>query len=262
MTNPTGHAQSNATGGRRFEGQVALVTGASRGIGFAIAQRLVAEGARVCITARKPEPLQAAAAELGGPDTVIFAAGGGDDPAHRQAAVQATMDSFGRLDVLVNNTGINPVFGPLLDIDEAAARKIFEINVMSALGWIKLAHRAWLAEHGGAIVNVASVAGLGVSPGIAFYGMTKAALINMTRQLAAELAPSIRVNAIAPAVVKTKFAEALYINDEQAAAAHYLLKRLGEPADVAGAVAYLASADAAWTTGQTLVLDGGMVGGR
>jgi 3-oxoacyl-[acyl-carrier protein] reductase len=252
---------SPAAAGRRFEGQVALITGASRGIGFAVAQRLVAEGARVCITARKPEPLQAAAAELGGPERVISAAGGGDDPEHRQAAVQATMDTFGRLDVLVNNTGINPVFGPLLDIDEAAARKIFEINVLSALGWTKLAHRAWLGEHGGAVVNVASVAGLGSSPGIAFYGMTKAALINMTRQLAVELAPTIRVNAVAPAVVKTKFAEALYAHDEAGAAAQYLLKRLGEPADIGAAVAYLASADAAWTTGQTLVIDGGMIGG-
>jgi 3-oxoacyl-[acyl-carrier protein] reductase len=131
--------------------------------------------------------------------------------------------------------------------------------VLSALGWTKLAHRAWLGEHGGAVVNIASVAGLGVSPGIAFYGMTKAALINMTQQLAVELAPRIRVNAIAPAVVKTRFAEALYAADEAAAASHYLLRRLGEPADIAAAVAYLGSDDAAWTTGQTLVIDGGLV---
>jgi NAD(P)-dependent dehydrogenase (short-subunit alcohol dehydrogenase family) len=245
--------------GRRFTGQVALITGASRGIGLATAHRLVAEGARVCITARKPEPLAAAAAELGGPETAIWAAGGGDDAAHREAAVQATLAAFGRLDVLVNNTGINPVFGPLLEIEDSAARKIFELNVLSALGWTRLAHQAWLGEHGGAIVNIASIAGIGVSPGIAFYGMTKAALINMTQQLAVELAPSIRVNAVAPAVVKTKFAEALYAADEAGAAERYLLKRLGEPADVAAAVAYLASADANWTTGQTLVLDGGLV---
>jgi NAD(P)-dependent dehydrogenase (short-subunit alcohol dehydrogenase family) len=245
--------------GRRFAGQVALITGASRGIGLATAHRLVAEGARVCITARPPDPLAAAAAELGGPEVAIWAAGGGDDEAHREAAVQATMDAFGRLDVLVNNTGINPVFGPLLEIEDSAARKIFELNVLAALGWTRLAHRAWLGEHGGAIVNIASIAGLGVSPGIAFYGMTKAALINMTQQLAVELAPSVRVNAVAPAVVKTRFAEALYAADEAGAAERYLLKRLGEPADVAGAVAYLASTDAAWTTGQTLVVDGGLV---
>ena len=245
----------------RFEGQVALITGASRGIGFAVAQRLVSEGARVCITARKTPALEVAVAELGGPDRAIFAAGSADDPEHQAAAVEATMAAFGRLDVLVNNTGINPAFGPLLELDTGLARKIFEVNVLSALSWIRLAHRAWLAEHGGAIVNIASVAGLDVSPGIAFYGMTKAALINMTRQLAVELSPGVRVNAVAPAVVKTRFAEALYAHDEQAAAANYLLKRLGEPADIAAAVAYLASSDAAWTTGQTLVIDGGMIGG-
>src|SRR5436305_11475752 len=245
----------------RFAGQVALVTGASRGIGLAIAQRLVAEGARVCLTARKAEPLEQAAAELGGVEVAIWAAGSSDDAEHRQRAVSDTMAAFGRLDVLVNSTGINPVYGPLLQIEESAARKIFEVNVLAMLAWTRLAHQAWLAEHGGAVVNVASIAGLTATPGIAFYGVTKAAVINLTRQLAAELAPRIRVNAVAPAVVRTRFAEALYAADEEAAAAGYLLKRLGEPADVAAAVAYLASADAAWTTGQTLVLDGGLIGG-
>jgi len=247
--------------GRRFAGQVALVTGASRGIGLAIARRLVEEGAQVCITARKPDALRQAAEELGGPDRAIYVAGASDDAEHRDAAVQATIDAFGRLDVLVNNTGINPVYGPLLDMDEAAGRKILEVNVLANLAWTRLAHRAWLGEHGGAVVNVASVAGLGAAPGIAFYGVSKAAVINLTRQLATELAPKVRVNAVAPAVVKTRFAEALYADDEGAAAAGYLLKRLGEPEDVAAAVAYLASTDAAWTTGQTLVLDGGMIGG-
>jgi len=245
----------------RFEGQVALVTGASRGIGLAIAQRLVSEGARVCITARKPAALEHAVAELGGGDKAIFVAGSGDDAEHQAETVDTTISTFGRLDVLVNNTGINPTFGPLLEIDENVARKIFEVNVMSSLAWIKRAHKAWLGDNGGAIVNVASVAGLGVSPGIAFYGVSKAALISLTKQLAVELSPTVRVNAVAPAVVKTKFAEALYAHDEAGAAAQYLLKRLGEPEDVAAAVAYLASSDAAWTTGQTLVLDGGLIGG-
>ena len=246
---------------QRFTGRVALITGASRGIGLAIAQRLVAEGARVCLTARKAEPLAEAAAGLGEPDVAIWAAGSSDDPEHRQRAISDTMAAFGRLDVLVNNSGINPVYGPLLQLDEAAARKIFEVNVLATLAWTKLACQAWLSEHGGAVVNVASIAGLHATPGIGFYGVTKAALINLTQQLAAELAPAVRVNAVAPAVVKTKFAEALYAADEDAAAARYLLKRLGEPADVAAAVAYLGSADAGWVTGQTLVLDGGLVGG-
>jgi 3-oxoacyl-[acyl-carrier protein] reductase len=242
----------------RFEGQVAIITGASRGIGFAVAQRMVSEGAKVCITARKAAALEQAAAELGGPEHAIFAAGSGDNIDHQQAAVDATLAAFGRIDVLVNNTGINPTYGPLLDIELGVARKIFEVNVLSALSWIKLVHRAWMAEHGGAIVNVASISGLAPSPGIAFYGVSKAALISLTTQLAVELAPTVRVNAVAPAVVKTRFAEALYAADEAAAAAKYLLKRLGEPEDVGAAVAYLASGDAAWTTGQTLVLDGGL----
>jgi NAD(P)-dependent dehydrogenase (short-subunit alcohol dehydrogenase family) len=246
---------------QRFAGQVALITGASRGIGLAVAQRLVAEGARVCLTARKAEPLAQAANELGGAEVAIWAAGSSDDPEHRERAVGQTLAAFGRLDVLVNNSGINPMYGPLLEIDESAARKVFEVNVLASLGWTRLAHRAWLAEHGGAVVNMASIAGLHATPGIAFYGVTKAALINLTSQLAAELAPRIRVNAVAPAVVRTRFAEALYAADEQAAASRYLLQRLGEPADVAAAVAYLASADAAWVTGQTLVLDGGLAGG-
>ena len=246
---------------QRFAGQVALITGASRGIGLAIAQRLVAEGARVCLTARKAEPLAQAAAGLGDPDVAIWSAGSSDDPEHRQRAVSETMAAFGRLDVLVNNSGINPVYGPLLQVEEAAARKILEVNVLATLAWTKLAHQAWLAEHGGAVVNIASIAGLHAAPGIGLYGVSKAALINLTQQLAAELAPAVRVNAVAPAVVKTKFAEALYAADEQAAASRYLLQRLGEPADVAAAVAYLGSADAGWVTGQTLVLDGGLAGG-
>ncbi|UQX86703.1 SDR family oxidoreductase [Jatrophihabitans telluris] len=244
----------------RFEGKVALITGASRGIGLAVAHRMVAEGARVCITARKLDALQSAATELGGPERAIFASGSGDDREHQAEAVARTVEAFGSLDVLVNNTGINPAFGPLLGLDEGVARKIFEVNVLSALSWVKLAHQAWMGEHGGSVVNVASVAGLGPAPGIAFYGVTKAALIALTKQLSFELAPGIRVNAVAPAVVKTRFAEALYADDEEAAAAGYLLKRLGEPEDIAAAVSYLASDDAAWTTGQTLVVDGGMLG--
>jgi 3-oxoacyl-[acyl-carrier protein] reductase len=244
-------------GGPRFTGRVALITGASRGIGLAIAQRIVDEGGRVVITARKPEPLAEAVTALGGATVALAVAGKSDDEEHQVDAVEQTLATFGRLDVLVNNTGINPAYGPLLSLDMGAARKTLEVNVVAALSWVRVAHRAWFDRHGGAIVNVASVAGLRPSPGIGFYGVSKAALIRLTTELAVELAPTVRVNAVAPAVVKTRFATALYEGNEAEVLTRYPLGRLGEPSDVAAAVAYLASADAAWVTGQTLVLDGG-----
>ncbi|WP_328322463.1 SDR family oxidoreductase [Streptomyces sp. NBC_00388] len=242
----------------RFQGRVALVTGASRGIGLAVAERLVAEGARVCITARSPEPLADAVKALGGPEHAIAVAGKADDPRHQADAVDRAVEAFGRLDVLVNNTGINPVFGPVLDLEESAVRKVFEVNVLAALGWLRQARRAWMGEHGGCAVNMTAVAGLRPAEGIGAYGASKAALIHLTEQLGQELGPLIRVNSVAPAVVKTRFASKLYEDREEEISAGYALKRLGTPQDIAGAVAYLASDDASWVTGQTLAVDGGL----
>lgn len=246
--------------GRRFDGRVAVITGASRGIGLAVARRLVAEGARVVITARKPDGLQAAVAEFAGSGdaaSVCAVAGRADDPAHQADAIDTAVRRFGRLDVLVNNTGINPSYGRLTEVDADAARKTMDVNVLAALDWTRQALAAGLGADGtAAVVNVASVAGLAPAAGIAWYGVSKAALIGLTVQLAAELAPHVRVNAVAPAVVRTRFAAALY-EDEAGATAAYPLDRLGEPDDIGAAVAFLASADAAWITGQTLVVDGG-----
>ncbi len=242
----------------RLDGKVALVTGASRGIGLAIAAQLVAQGAKVALTARKDEALQAAIAELGGPDVALGIAGAADDEDHQRQAVDAIVERFGALDLLVNNAGINPAYGSLLDLEPAAARKIFEVNVIAALGWTRQAHRAWLREHGGAVVNIASVAGVRPSPGIGMYGASKSALIHLTQELAWELGPTVRVNAVAPAVVKTRFAQALYAGREEEVSTPYPLKRLGEPEDIAGAVAFLLSDSAAWITGQTLIIDGGI----
>jgi NAD(P)-dependent dehydrogenase (short-subunit alcohol dehydrogenase family) len=243
----------------RFDGHVALVTGASRGIGRAIAERFVAEGGSVVITARTPQTLDDAVASLG--DHAVGVAGKADDPAHRSEVFDLITARFGRLDHLINNAGINPAYGPLAEVGVDVMRKTFEVNVIAALEWARDAVARRLldgdARPGSSIVNVASIAGLSAAPGIAFYGITKGALITLTRQLASELAPGIRVNAVAPAVIKTAFARALYEDDEAAAAAQYPLKRLGEVADVAGPVVFLLSEDAAWITGQTLVIDGG-----
>ncbi|WP_280450975.1 SDR family oxidoreductase [Nocardia cyriacigeorgica] len=242
----------------RFAGKTAIVTGASRGIGLGIAQRLVDDGAKVVITARKQDALDAAVEQLGGAKHALGVAGRADDAAHQEDTVARAIETFGSADLLVNNTGINPVYGPMIDIDMAAARKIIEVNCLAALSWTQQVHKAWMAEHGGAVVNVSSVAGIRPAPGIGFYGASKAMLTYITQELAVELGPGLRINAVAPAVVKTKFATALYEGREQELAETYPLKRLGVPEDIAGAVAFLLSDDAAWVTGQLLVLDGGV----
>jgi NAD(P)-dependent dehydrogenase (short-subunit alcohol dehydrogenase family) len=240
-----------------LSGKAALVTGASRGIGYGVAEALVARGDRVAITGRNEDALKEAVDKLGA-DRVIGIAGKAHDLDHQAEAVERAMEAFGRLDFLVNNAGTNPVFGPIADLDLNVARKVFETNVISALGFAQKTWHAWQKDNGGAIVNIASVAGLAPSPFIAAYGVSKAALINLTQQLAHEFAPKVRVNAIAPAVVKTKFAQALYEGREEEAAASYPLARLGVPSDIGGAAAFLTSAQSDWVTGQTLVVDGGI----
>ncbi|MEV8069081.1 MULTISPECIES: SDR family oxidoreductase [unclassified Streptomyces] len=240
-----------------LSGKVALVTGASRGIGYGVAEALVARGDRVCITGRNEDALKEAVDRLGA-DRVIGVAGKAHDVAHQAEAVERVMEAFGRVDYLVNNAGTNPVFGPIADLDLNVARKVFETNVISALGFAQRTWHAWQKENGGAIVNIASVAGLAPSPFIGAYGVSKAAMINLTQQLAHEFAPRVRVNAIAPAVVKTKFAQALYEGREEEAAASYPLGRLGVPSDIGGAAAFLTSEQSDWITGQTLVVDGGI----
>ena len=244
---------------------VAIVTGASRGIGLGIAEKLVAEGARVVITARKPEALAAAVDHLGGPSKALGIAGNAADEAHQDEVIAAARETFGGFDLLVNNTGINPVYGPMLDTELDVARKIMEVNVLSAFSWTRKAVAAGLGreEHPGSVVNIASIAGLGATGAIGWYAVSKAALIHLTVELAYQLGPAVRVNAVAPAVVKTKFAEALYEGREEKVAAAYPMKRLGVPEDIAGAVSFLLSKEAGWVTGQTLVVDGGVtLGGQ
>jgi NAD(P)-dependent dehydrogenase (short-subunit alcohol dehydrogenase family) len=241
-----------------FEGRVALITGATRGIGFGIAQELVSRGARVVITARKPDELEQAVKELGS-DVAVAARGSADDEQHQADAVALALERFGRLDHLVNNAAVNPQYGPLMDAELAAVRKVFDVNVTAVLGWTQHAVKAGLTT---SILNVASVGGIRAGSPIGAYNASKAALIHLTRQLGVELGPTLRVNAIAPAVVKTHFAKALYEGREDEVAQAYPLKRLGTPTDTAKAAAFLLSDDAGWITGETLVVDGGVTLGH
>ena len=240
-----------------MEGRTALVTGGSRGIGLGIARSLVSRGARVVLTARKPDALAEAVESLGGAEVAVAVPGHAGDAEHRAEAVRTAIDTFGSLDVLVGNVGINPVYGPLMEAPLDAFRKILDTNVVSSLGLVQEAWRAWMSEHGGSVLIVASVAGLKSSEGIGAYGVSKAALVNLTTQLAVELGPKVRVNAVAPAVVKTRFAEALFTGREDALARQYPAGRLGVPEDIGEAAAYLLGDGAGWVTGQTLTLDGG-----
>jgi 3-oxoacyl-[acyl-carrier protein] reductase len=242
----------------RLDGRAALVTGGTRGIGRAIAEAFVAAGASVTVMARKQPELddtQSALEALGG--RAVTVAGSAGDPGAIERAVDATMAEFGALDVLVNNAATNPQFGPLVDAEPSAVRKILEVNLEGPLQLIQAAWRAHMREHGGAVINVVSVGGIKAAPFIGAYNTGKAALIHMTKQLALELAPGVRVNALAPGLVKTDFARALWEPDEEGAGARHPLGRIGVPDDIAGAALFLASDASSWMTGETIVVDGG-----
>lgn len=239
-------------------GRVALVTGGTRGIGRAIAETYAAAGASVCVVARKLPELEetvAALSAIGVPATSFQGSAG--DPDVIEAAVAHCVETLGALDVLVNNAATNPFFGATIDLPGSALEKVLEVNVAGPVRWIQASWRAWMAEHGGVVINVASIGGLRTSPGIGIYNVTKAALLHLTRQFAGELAPSVRVNAIAPGLVRTDMARALWEPNEDAANRMQPLGRIGEPQDIASAALYLASDASSWMTGETIVLDGG-----
>jgi NAD(P)-dependent dehydrogenase (short-subunit alcohol dehydrogenase family) len=173
--------------------------------------------------------------------------------------IGTALERFGSVDILVNGAGINPYYGPIIELGHELAAKTIEANVLSVLAWTQAAYQAWMRDRGGAIVNVASIAGLRAAPQMGIYAVSKAALIQLTQQLALELSPSVRVNAVAPSLIKTRFASKIYEGRESEVAAMYPLQTLGEVEDVAEAVVYLATPVSRWITGQTLVVDGGIL---
>ncbi|GAA2733133.1 SDR family oxidoreductase [Actinocorallia aurantiaca] len=245
-----------------LEGKTALITGASRGIGKAIAFGLAAEGANVVLSSRKQEALDEVAAEIRaahpGVGVLAKAAHVGDEEQAR-ACIEAAVSEFGRIDVLVNNAGTSPHYGPMVDIDASLAAKTVEVNQYAVVMWTQLAWRASMERNGGSIINIASVGGLVTEHGIGYYNATKAAVIHLSRQFAMELSPGVRVNAIAPGLVKTKLARALWEENEEAISKALPLGRLGVPEDIANAAVFLAGDASSWMTGQTMVVDGGSI---
>jgi NAD(P)-dependent dehydrogenase (short-subunit alcohol dehydrogenase family) len=238
-----------------LQGKVALVTGASKGIGAGIAKLLAESGASVMLSSRKIEALEEAAAGIDG-DTAVFAAHAGR-PEEAQACVAATVERFGAVDILVNNAATNPYYGRAIEIDLPRFDKTVEVNLRGPLIWTQEAWRQSMSERGGSVINIASVGAMTHAGPIGIYDMTKAALVHLTKHLASELGPNVRVNAIAPGLVKTDFARALWEPGGEEAPRPWPLKRLGQPSDIAGAALFLASDLASWVTGEVLVVDGG-----
>jgi NAD(P)-dependent dehydrogenase (short-subunit alcohol dehydrogenase family) len=242
-------------------GKVAVVTGSSRGIGRAIAERLAEHGANVVISSRKAGPCEEVAAGLNArrPGSAIAVAANISAKEELQRLVEETHSAFGRIDILVCNAASNPYAGPMEGISDEQFRKVLDNNILSTHWLIQMAAPQMRRRRDGAIIIISSIGGLRGDAKIGAYCISKAADMQLARNLALEFGPdNVRINCIAPGLVKTDFARILWEGEAgEARAAEAPLRRLGEPDDIAGAAVFLASRAGAWTTGQTLVVDGG-----
>jgi NAD(P)-dependent dehydrogenase (short-subunit alcohol dehydrogenase family) len=244
-----------------IRGRVAIITGASRGIGLAVAEEFARAGAKVVISSRKQEGLDEAAAAIRaqGGEVLPVAAHNGDKTA-LQTLVQAAVEAYGTVDILVNNAATNPHFGPILEAEDSLWQKTLEVNLMGNV-WLTQAVAGVMRERGGGkIINVASINGLRPGRWQGIYSITKAAVISLTQTLAMELAAdNITVNAIAPGLVKTRFARAIWDNESvlNSILERTPLQRMGAPEDIVGMALFLASPASNFATGQVFVIDGG-----
>lgn len=238
----------------RLDGKKALITGGSRGIGKAIATAFIESGAEVMITSRGAEACEETSNEIG----CIWEAGHVGKPEDADRVTDAAMERLGGIDILVNNAGTGPYNGPTIDCDLPRWNKTFEVNLTAPLVWSQMCWNKYMKENGGNIINISSVGGFTTSRDIGVYDISKSALIHLTKQLGAELAPKVRVNALCPGLIKTDLARFLWDGPKgEEVAQSYPMKRLGEVEDIAAAACFLASEQSSWIAGQAWVLDGG-----
>ncbi len=230
-----------------------LITGGTRGIGLSTALKFSENNWNVYITSRKEENLSNVLSDHSNLKGFVAKA---DDLSAAEVTCKTIVNETGSIDVLINNAGTNPSAGNLMDVELSAVQKTWDVNLMGPLMWSREAVKAGLKE---SILNICSVGGIKPSHFMGAYNISKAGLIYMTKQLAMELAPDIRVNGVAPAIVKTKLAEMLWANDEKGSADLHALKRLGEPKDIASLIYFLSSEDASWITGEVVTIDGGFL---